>query len=246
MLMNKKIFLTSIFFTTVCLSSPKEEIIGFDKPFHITKVKLGKSDTTEDRVEFSCWVYKGIAVAQIIDPGSMGAKDIEIRYIDPSKSLKQVCTETKIGSGTQLKNFYGYFVGSRDGFVFIDEPDTFGGQQSFQVFFKDGKEVLREVRDSSESLTIKTAKATSITYYKGLDVKCPLAIESSKCWQKVISDNNIPISLKLQMPNCETSFKNRDSSLNNNSLVSTKVEIADLSHPVIKYLGGNVTCTRAP
>jgi hypothetical protein len=244
--MKKIILLISLFVTVNCLSSSKEEFIGFDIPLRFEKIKLGKSETSNEYIELSCWVYKTFAVAQINDPGSMGATDIEIRHIDTSKSTKQICAETNIGSNIRLKNFYGYYVGSRGGFLFIDEPDSFGNQQVFQVFLKDGKEILHETRDSTRPLLFKTAKTVSITFYKGLDVKCPLGIEGLKCWKKVVADNKIPTSLKLQMPDCRLSFQKENSSLNNSALVSAKVEFKDLNHPVIKYMGGKAICTPAP
>jgi hypothetical protein len=207
---------------------------------------VGKSAATGANIEFSCWEYKTFAVVQRNDTGSMGAKEIEIRHFDGSKKIKPLCAETSPGAGTVIDKFYGYYVGSRDGFIFIDEPDSFGNQQAFQVFSRNGKELLSERRDSSSSLIIKSAQTTSMTFYKGLEVKCPLAKEGSECWEKVVLLNKIPASLKLEMPDCKTSFKKEKSPLDNNALVSTKVEIYDLNHPAIKYLGGPVTCSPSP
>jgi hypothetical protein len=230
-----------------CLAGSNEEWIGLDKPIRSTHVELEKSATTEGNIKFSCWEYSKFAVAQINDPGTMGAIKLEIRSRKLGKS-SNICSETQIGKGIVLDEveLNGYYIGSSGGFLFIGEPDSFGNQLKFRILSMDGKEVLKESRDLTEPVLIQSKGRTSVSFFKNLQVNCQLAKEGRACWKKIIADNKIPGSLKLPMPDCLSAFKKEKSPLDNNALVSSKVEIANLRNPKIKYTGGFSKCTPAP
>jgi hypothetical protein len=142
-----------------------------------------------------------------------------------------------------------YFVGAKGGYLFFESADSFGDQLDFQIRSAvNGKKLFSSTRNDSEgfSLTSNKNNVVSVTFFKALKVSCPLAQEGPSCWQKILKENEIPTTVKLVEPDCESSFKSGKSPLDNRAMVSVPVRVQDLSKPRVTFLTGAPTCIPAP
>ena len=222
--------------------------VNFNVPIAQQTKVIKKSSLSNGNITSTCFNYGWFAIIETNDPGLMGSAAITIRYRSKQMNSSSICHKNFKGKTLSLTDYDGYFWGVKGNYLFIAAADSFGAERKFQVFeLTNGKLIYHDIKNDNENFTITQHKQQlTLYYFKGLNVSCNLAQDTSECWKKTLIDNNIPASLKLMMPDCRESFINAHSPLDNKAQVSTLVKVANLAMPTIEYLGGKTTCHPRP
>jgi hypothetical protein len=108
-----------------------------------------------------------------------------------------------------------------------------------------GKQVFKSVHNALEDFTLtQRGHRLSARFFGKISVPCELAEEGEACWKKVMAKT--PAAKRTPMPDCSSSFAKAKLAKTEQALVTIPAEVADLSAPKIRWLGGKATCEPAP
>jgi hypothetical protein len=228
--------------------SAEERPPDFDKPETSQTADLGPSELTDGTIRFACAVYPSFAVAQVNDPGLMGLTRLTIRPRAKGVPINELCAPQGYKGTEKELPAEDYFWGVAGSFVFVVEPDSFGGAQWFRVYdAANGQQLYEAAYTNYLGLTlIRKGTSVGVAYHHHLKVSCQPTLEGARCWKRLFEENKVPASLKLKKPDCKAAFRRERSPMNNNALISVPVRVDDLSKPALTFVSGRATCEPSP
>ncbi len=226
---------------------------GFDHPKakHVkvlTKAKSMGTMSYGEKITSTCWDYGDFAIVEY-DIGELGANKITIRYPSQKRPNVALCGTKYRGKSLRLKQFgASYFWGVVGDYIFVTGADSFGGERLFQIFSKgNGSKIFSATRNEGMPFILtKNSQVVSLVFFKSLKVDCSIIKEGDACWKKIIKKNKISSQVAIEKPQCNLTFLRKHSSLDNRAQLSTKVEIVNLQHAHVDFLGGHTTCEPSP
>jgi hypothetical protein len=210
-------------------------------PKLIAQIKDPKSGAV---TKIRCWNYAGHSITEGKTTGEVGAGEVNIRRASSAKD--KLCGADFAGKTDNLDIIEGYFAGIAGDYVVIEGADVGEGLPQFQLIsLKTGKEIFKSMHNPNEEFRLEQrGHRMSLRFFAKIPVKCALADEGEACWKKVLTLS--PPAKHTPMPDCSESFAKAKLAKTEDALVTIHAEVADLSKPKIRLLGGKATCQPAP
>jgi hypothetical protein len=154
-----------------------------------------------------------------------------------------------------LENHEDTILGAAADFLFTRSADGFGEEREFKIYdTTTGKLVYRARYQETQDFLVSSAPNTlSLEYFGRVRLYCDLSQQKSACWRKTLVINQIPLAVELRPPDCApvyqtAEFKARPQLVHEPAAVQLfiQVRVEDIRHPVVTYLGSQVSCIAAP
>lgn len=232
----------------ILAAPPAPAVEGLDKPKKTQIGKLRKSELTPNgTVTVKCFDAGAVMVVEINDPGLMGASDAWLKK--KTGPTMPVCD----GVDTDVIRLdamigYGYSIGTKGDFLFVQSADSFGDREGVRVFsLTSGALVLEAERSLQKPATVKAEGAVMrFRFHEMVGATCdPIGDETEKCWQLIRDAAKIPSELQVKAPSCAKHQKAIEAAPGS-SQIAVPVEV-DLAAPKTKhFVAGEATCGVAP
>ncbi len=224
---------------------------AFTRPETVIKYDNGESTLalSGDRtVRVECRAYPRFAIMVESDPGLKG-DNFTVRERPPHVSASELCGKAFRGNTTQWETQEYWLQGVVGPWaILVDEP--FGRVNSFSVVdVRMGKRRVRDSYDEDEGVALREGKdgRWGLSFFRSLEVDCNPYSAPEACLKLVRKANHIPAAVDLEKPDCSKEYQAHPNDVRSGSVhLSTPVEIADIKHPEVRYLGGPVRCSWHP
>ncbi len=211
-------------------------------------------DTSPPRpVRLKCYVYPKFVVVEISRPSLVGAEKIQVRPRESTDSNEILCARNFRGQNIKLDNAEGYFLGAVKNFAFVDCADTHGGSCYFEIFdTNNGKKLLSETYQTGQPAKLKAeGGGATLTFHKVLVSKAPgvcLPVkENVKCWNDILTENNVPQSMAYAAPDCSKLFaKDPELLKQNGTMFSVPVKFRLPKSKGPTFIKGEAVCDLNP
>jgi hypothetical protein len=157
----------------------------FDKPVRKQRVELGKAaNPLSDRTRVTCYFFSNFMVKEV-DLGEKGADRLGIVPVPPQSTGKCTRARSKDEVVISAKDWSGYFMGVKNGYVFFSGDDGWNGATPFAIFdAKTGKKLFED--SAKADITFLTSPHQSITmrYLRVVSDDCAI-LKDAACWQRM-------------------------------------------------------------
>lgn len=143
---------------------------------------------------------------------------------------------------------YGYVLGTKGDFLFVQSADGFGDREGLRVFsLSTGALVLDVERSVDHPATLKAeGNALWLRYHEAVVATCdPVGDAAERCWQEVRDAAKVPADLDVKPPPCGK-YEKQLTATPGIAQLALPVEV-DLKAPKTKrFRAGEATCGLAP
>jgi hypothetical protein len=174
----------------------------FDKPVRRQRVELGKAaNPLSDRHRVTCYFFPNFMVKEI-DLGEVGAERLAIVPVTPQSAGKCTRVRSKEEIVIPVKEWSGYFMGVKSGYVFFSGDDGWNGATPFAVFdAKTGKKLFEDSAKADIAFLTKPDQTIAMQYLRVVSDDC-LILKDAACWQRMAAK----YGLDTAAPDCRKGY----------------------------------------
>jgi hypothetical protein len=166
----------------------------FDKPVRQQRVELGKAaNPLSDRHRVTCYYFASFMVKEV-DLGEVGAERLGIVPTTAQGTARCTRARGKEEMVVDPKEWSGYFMGVKNGYVFFSGDDGWNGATPFAIFdSKTGKKLFEDSAKPFMSLATRKAEIRFVTrpdqpiamqYMRVVTDDC-MILKDAECWQRM-------------------------------------------------------------
>ena len=221
-------------------------------------IKTSREDVESgqtDKASFQkCHIFPKFLAIEV-DSNQKGALSIAIRKRGKNKDIEEACRAIDWPGDMMIVNNEQYVLGARGHFLFTISADGFGDSGTIWIYdAENGKLIYDAPYSLSQKFSVlENHNNITIRYHKQLKLSCSLATEPEKCWNQILKENEIPSSVKVQLPNCKVAYESADFKKSPKLLqipeavqIFTPVVVEDLDLPIARYLDAKPICFATP
>jgi hypothetical protein len=156
----------------------------FDKPVRKQRVNLGKAaNPLSDRNRVTCYYFPNFMVKEV-DVGEVGAERLSIVRVRPQSTAKCTRARGKEEIVVDPKEWSGYFMGVKSGYVFFSGEDGWNGATPFAIF--DSRTGKKLFEDSAKEISFVTRpdQPIAMRYLRVVSDDC-FILKDAACWQRM-------------------------------------------------------------
>ncbi len=181
----------------------------FDKPVRRQRIDLGKAaNPLSDRHRVTCHYFPHFMVKEV-DLGEVGADRLGIVPVTPQSAGK--CTRARSKGETVIpaKEWSGYFMGVKNGYIFFSGDDRWNGADSFAVFDsragknKTGKKLFEDSAKADISFLVRPDGTIVMRYLRVVTDDC-LVLKDASCWQRMAAKYSLDAAAA---PDCRKGYE---------------------------------------
>jgi hypothetical protein len=157
----------------------------FDKPVRKQRVELGKAaNPLSDRTRVTCYFFPSFMVKEV-DLGEKGADRLGIVPVTPQSTGKCTRARSKDEIVVPAKDWSGYFLGVKNGYVFFSGDDLWNGGQSFAIFDSTaGRKLFEDSAKAGITFFTRPDKTITMQYLRVVTDDCAI-LKDAACWQRM-------------------------------------------------------------
>ncbi len=239
----------------------------FDKPVRKQRVNLGKAaNPLSDRNRVTCYYFPNFMVKEV-DLGEVGAERLGIVPVTPQSTGKCVHPRGKQEIVIDPKEWSGYFMGVKNGYVFFSGEVGWNGATPFAIFdSKTGKKLFEDSAKANIAFIGHPDQSVGMQYLRVVTDDC-FILKDAACWQRMTAKYGLaaataPDCKKGYDASAESMAKGRcaaqraplatclkkerplalKQALDSPSVISYPVEVELGATPSAKPTGGSVSC----
>jgi hypothetical protein len=217
---------------------------GLDLPLatRTWTVPSGEASTSDLRV--TCTAYPTFAVVESDTSETVGADSLVLRARTRGMKDAALCAQRFTGKvrKVELRNTL-YVTGARGPFVLLHGGDGFGSLTDLAVIdARTGRQVFEAVRVMDTPARLVSVEGRlSLELLVMLKSPCDPRTDTAACLQRMRQVNGIPEGVTLTFDSA-TCGAEPDDVLQ----LGVAVRVDDLERPVVRFLGGGLTCSAQP
>ena len=176
----------------------------FDKPVRKQRVNLGRAaNPLSDRNRVTCYYFPHFMVKEV-DLGEVGAERLGIVRVTPQSTGKCTRARSKEEMVVPVKEWDGYFMGVKNGYVFFSGSDGWNGATPFAIYdSKTGKKLFEDSAKADITFLAKPDHAIAMQYLRVVTDDC-LILKDATCWQRMASKYGLPAAT---VPDCKKGYE---------------------------------------
>jgi hypothetical protein len=191
-------FLLALFFLTSIAWAET-----FDTPVRKQRVELGKAaNPLSDRHRVTCYFFPNFMVKEI-DLGEVGAERLGIIPVTPQSTGKCTRAHSKNELVIPAKEWSGYFMGVKNGYIFFSGDDGWNGATPFAIFdSKTGKKLFEDSAKANINFVAKPDQTIAMQYLRVVTDDCPI-LKDAACWQRMAAKYGLDVAT---VPDCRKGY----------------------------------------
>jgi len=176
----------------------------FDKPVRRQRVQLGKAaNPLSDRNRVTCYYFPDFMVKEV-DLGEEGAERLGIVPVTPQSPARCTRARSKDEIVIDPKEWSGYFMGVKNGYVFFSGSDLWNSSTPFAIFdSKTGKKLFEDSFRNKIDFARGPDQNISMRYLRVVTDDC-LILKDSACWQRMAAKYGLDVA---SAPDCRKGYE---------------------------------------
>jgi len=176
----------------------------FDKPVRKQRVNLGKAaNSLSDRNRVTCYYFPHFMVKEV-DLGEVGAERLGIVRRTPQSTGKCTRARSKEEMVVPVKEWSGYFMGVKNGYVFFSGDDGWNGATPFAIYdSKTGKKLFEDSAKANISFVTRPDQTITMQYMRVVTDDC-LILKDAACWQRMAMKYGL---VAATAPDCKKGYE---------------------------------------
>jgi hypothetical protein len=175
----------------------------FDKPVRKQRVDLGKvANPLSDRHRVTCYFFPNFMVKEV-DMGEVGAERLGIVPVKPQSKGKCVRARGKEEIVIPAKQWSGYFMGVKNGYVFFSGDDLWNGATPFAIFDAAAGKMLFEDSAKADVALATNGQTIAMRYLRVVSDDC-FILKDAACWQRMAAKYGLD---EAAAPDCRKGYE---------------------------------------
>jgi hypothetical protein len=176
----------------------------FDKPVRRQRVNLpAAADPPGNRARVTCYFFPTFMVKEV-DMGEVGAERLAILPVTPQNTGKCTRSRSKEELVIPIKEWSGYFMGVKNGYVFFSADDRVNSAGPFAIFdSRTGKKLFEDSAKANINFATRPDQTVAMQYVRVITDGC-FILKDATCWQRMAAKYGLD---SAAAPDCKKGYE---------------------------------------